>query len=180
MHEERQVLWIIQGNDDGLLEDGKPIYYSKELKGDGEGHQKNCQDFCRSYEIDNSFCTTHVDYAKLLTALGMIVVFNSDVKLDGKHFLGMYLPEYLSEKQIVFLEERRELFKEKYHHENSFFEARIYSSSTLSYKTTDGFRNLYIESIIEQKRTDDGQELLYREVERQKQVLMETSHENKI
>lgn len=180
MLEERQLLWIIPGDTAGQLEDGKAIFYGSDSR-DGEGHQKNCNEFCIKNGIDAAFCSTHDDYGKLLSALGMIVVFNSGVTIDGKYFIGgMYLPEHLSEKQIEFLENKRELFKEKYHTNKSFFDIRVYTEESLLYKTTDGLRDLHIESIIEGKRTDDGQELLYREVERQKQALLEESYENKI
>jgi len=178
MLEERQVLWIIPGKYENL-EDGKGIYYESGIRG-GAGHQEICHDFCEKYGIDDTFCTTHTDYGKLFANLGMITVFNSSAPIDGKYFLAMILPEQMTEKQIEFLEARKEFFKEKYYENKSFFDIGVYTEESFSYKTTDGLRDLYIESIIEGRQTDDGQELLYREVERQKMHLLEETHENKI
>lgn len=55
----------------------------------------------------------------------------------------------------------------------SLFDVAVLSDRELEYCTNNGFRNLEIESIIENNPSKDGQVLLYREVERQKINLIE-------
>lgn len=162
---ETKKLWIIPGDKLEHLEDGKPVFY------DFSDHQESCSDFCKKYNINNDSCTSHLAYAKLFTSLGMALVFNSGQKMDGYYFCGIYLPEELSEKQIEFFENSKEMFQEKYYSKAGFFTAKVASSVPLTYNTNDGFRDLTIESIIENRTNDNGQELLYIEVERQKEFL---------
>jgi len=164
---ETQKLWIIPGNELEQLEDGEPILY------DSSDHQENCKDFCNKYNINSEYCTSHTSYAKLFNSLGMIIVFNSGKRVDGLYHCGIYLPENLTNNQIQFLEDTKELFNENYYQLNGLFETRVYTTAELPYKTTDGFRDLHIESIIENRKNDNGQELLYIEVDRQKDLIKE-------
>lgn len=164
---ETQKLWIIPGNMLKELEDGSALFY------DSSDHQENCKDFCKKYHINSEFCASHTSYAKLFNSLGMIIVFNSGKRVDGLYHCGIYLPEYLTKNQIEFLENTRKLFETNYYQLNGLFETKVYTTAELPYKTTDGYRDLYIESIIENRKNDNGQELLYIEVERQKEQLRE-------
>ena len=177
MDEATQRLWIIPGKglEDHGLEDGVPVFYEGGI-GNKE-HRELMEDFCKKYNIDDSFCNTHHECGKYLAFLGMIIFFNSG-NINGKRAGAFYLPRQLSMKQIEFFENRKDLLREKFHENISFFEARVLPSGELPYRTTDGLRDLKIESIIECRKSDNGQELLFRELKRQKEALKE--HENKI
>ncbi len=166
---EKKLVWIIFGNGYNL-EDGTLITYdyNLDLK---TTHEDCCKDFCEKHGIDCTFCHSHTDFAKLFTALGFIVVLNSAKKIDGKYFCSIFLPEKMTEKQISFLEEQKSFFVEKYDTNKALFKTKVFTTTEHPYKTKDSFRDLYIESIIENNQTENGQELLYREVERQKENL---------
>ncbi len=168
---ETKLLWIIPGGGYNL-EDGAPITYDIDLI-NNKDHPERCKEFCEENGIDDSYCSTHADYARLLNLLGMIVVFNSGRKVDGKYLCGIYLPEELTENQISFLEDTKELFKEKYYEDAGFFGVRVFTNhpEEFTYKITDKYRNLYYESIIANKECENGQLLLYEEVVRQKENL---------
>lgn len=168
MEEETQRIWIIPGSglEDKNLFDGKAVYYEDEI-GNRE-HTIIMKKFCKEYGIDaNLFCTTHIDYGKYLANLGIGVFFNGGL-MEGKYFGFFYLPANLTANQIEFFETKKQLFKDKFYENIGFFEARFLPEGDLDYKATDGFRNLKTESIIEGKPSNNGQELLYREIERQK------------
>lgn len=176
-YEEEQRLWIIPGI--GLehlgLNDGEPIYYEGGIG--NRDHRILAEDFCKKHNLDERFCVTHESLAKYFTSLGMVVLFNNQ-KISGKRAASIFLPSKLTEEQLNFFLQRRELFKTYYHESISFFEAAFWPEGDLGYKTTSGFRDLRIESIIKGKRTDNGQELFFRELVRQKEALIK--HENKI
>lgn len=96
--------------------------------------------------------------------------FNSGVTIDNKYFGALYLPAQLTEKQINFLEDRKELLEEKYNHNTSFLGIRVLASTPLDYRN-NGFRDLQIESIIENCPSNDAVELLYREIASQRENL---------
>lgn len=176
--EEEQSLWLIPGKnlEDRGLNDGDAKCYQVELG--GNDHRTCAANFCKKYGFDETFCITYENFGEYFTDYGIAVVINIG-KINGKSALGgIYLPANLTEKQIDFFMNRKELFQEKFHENFSYFEPRVRPEGDLPYKTFDGFRDLRIESIIEGKRTDNGQELLFRELERQKEALKE--HENKI
>lgn len=72
------------------------------------------------------------------------------------------------------LEDGRELLEEKYNHSPSFLGIRVLPSAPLDYRN-NGFRDLQIESIIENVKIDDAIELLYREIDSQKENLKRKS-----
>lgn len=172
MKEETQMLWIIPGpglEEKGLI-DGEAIFYDFKI---GErDHQALMQHFSDTYKLDTEFCSTHIDYGKFFTENGMILFINAGL-ISGKRAGVFFLPAQMSEKQINFLEQRRELFKEHFHENASFFEIAILPNGDLPYKTTSGFRDLQIESIIDGCRSNNGQELIFKEIARQKQNLIE-------
>lgn len=70
---------------------------------------------------------------------------------------------------------KKKLFAEKFHENISFFDIAIRKEGELEYRN-NGFRNLKIESIIEGNPSENGQELLYRELKRQKEKLTNKSN----
>lgn len=171
MEYEKQLIWIIPNGEyeNKNLEDGKGVFFSF-MAGDRD-HRFKCQDFCSEHHLENyPVGGSHDDWGKYFTKLGFVVFFNSGVMIDNKYFGGMYLPADLTEKQIEFLEARKELLEEKYYHSPSFLGIRVLASYPLDYKN-NGFRDLKIESIIENNPSDDAIELLYRELEKQKENL---------
>ena len=154
------------------LEDGTPITYNLDLN-TKKDHLDYCREFCEEHNIDYSYCNSHKAFGKLLSSLGIIIVFNSGIPTDGKYLCGIYLPEQMSSNQIAFLENTKSLFKEKYHENVSYFNPRVYTSlpNNFTYKLEDSCRNLKIESIIANENNENGQELLYLEVEKQKTMI---------
>lgn len=134
-------------------------------------HRSRCQEFCEEHKLSNyPVGGSHDDWGKYLTERGFIVFFNSGVTIDNKYFGALYLPAQLTEKQIIFLEDRKELLEEKYNHNTSFLGIRVLASTPLDYRN-NGFRDLRIESIIENCPSDDAVELLYREIASQRENL---------
>ena len=73
-------------------------------------HRSRCQEFCDEHKLSNyPVGGSHDDWGKYLTERGFIVFFNSGVTIDNKYFGALYLPAQLTEKQINFLEDRKEL-----------------------------------------------------------------------
>lgn len=165
---ETKLLWIIPGGGYNL-EDGNPITYDLDLA-NKKDHPDYCKKFCEENRIDYSHCNSHKDFGKLLSSLGMIIVFNSALTIEDKYFCGIYLPEQMTENQIAFLENIRQLFKEKYHENTAFFGVKVYTSipKSFPYKIDNQCRDLHIESIISNDKNENGQELLYKEIESQK------------
>lgn len=168
---ETKLLWIIPGGGFNL-EDGNPITYDLDLV-NKKDHPERCKEFCEEVGIDCAYCSSHQDFGKLLSSLGMIVVFNSALTIDGRYFCTIFLPEQMTEKQIAFLENTRQLFKEKYFENVALFRVKVYTNNleNFSDRIDKNFRDLYMESIISNNENDNGQELLYKEVENQKELL---------
>ena len=172
MKEEFKDLWIVAGlgmESVGLF-NGTEEFYDLEI-GRSE-HKDLCEKFAKQYNINVSHCNSHEDFGKLFTSLGCIMLVNIG-NIDRKRACVIYLPPQMTEKQLAFLEDRKQLFYEKFHHNVSLFDFAVLSDRELEYCTNNGFRNLEIESIIENNPSKDGQVLLYREVERQKINLIE-------
>lgn len=175
MEYEKQLIWIIPNNEysKNNLEDGRGTFFPF-MTGDRD-HRSRCQEFCEEHKLSNyPVGGSHDDWGKYLTERGFIVFFNSGVTIDNKYFGALYLPAQLTEKQIIFLEDRKELLEEKYNHNTSFLGIRVLASTPLDYRN-NGFRDLRIESIIENCPSDDAVELLYREIASQKENLKRKS-----
>lgn len=175
MEYEKQLIWIIPNNEysKNNLEDGRGIFFPF-MTGDRD-HRSRCQEFCEEHKLSNyPVGGSHDDWGKYLTERGFIVFFNSGVTIDNKYFGALYLPAQLTEKQIIFLEDRKELLEEKYNHNTSFLGIRVLASTPLDYRN-NGFRDLRIESIIENCPSDDAIVLLYKEVNSQKENLKRKS-----
>jgi len=172
MGEETKRLWLVAGEnlEEYGLEDGQVTYYDTEIG--NRDHKTLCEKFAKEHGIDVSGCTTHTDFAKCFTSLGIFMLMNAG-NISGKRAATLYLPAQMSEKVIEFLENKKELFNEKFHSNSGLFGVAVLPMGDLEYRTNDGFRNLEIESMIEGNPTKDGQELLYREVARQKEALKE-------
>lgn len=161
---ERSRLWVIppKGYEDKGLQDGEGIFI------DNREHSDAFNEFAREYDFQVPKLASHEVYARYFNQLGFAVVFNSGVTIDEKYFATIFLPEQLTEKQIGFFYDKKNLFKDSYHESVSFFESMIYSSQDLNYKSEcHGYRSLKIESIINGENNKNGQELLYKELDRQ-------------
>ena len=115
MEYEKQLIWIIPNNEysENNLEDGRGTFFPF-MTGDRD-HRSRCQEFCEEHKLSNyPVGGSHDDWGKYLTERGFIVFFNSGVTIDNKYFGALYLPAQLTEKQINFLEDRKELLEEKY------------------------------------------------------------------
>lgn len=175
MEYEKQLIWIIPNNEysENNLEDGRGTFFPF-MTGDRD-HRSRCQEFCEEHKLSNyPVGGSHDDWGKYLTERGFIVFFNSGVTIDNKYFGALYLPVQLTEKQINFLEDRKELLEEKYNHNTSFLGIRVLASTPLDYRN-NGFRDLQIESIIENCPSNDAIVLLYKEVNSQKENLKRKS-----
>lgn len=175
MEYEKQLIWIIPNNEysKNNLEDGRGTFFPF-MTGDRD-HRSRCQEFCEEHKLSNyPVGGSHDDWGKYLTERGFIVFFNSGVTIDNKYFGALYLPAQLTEKQINFLEDRKELLEEKYNHNTSFLGIRVLASTPLDYRN-NGFRDLQIESIIENCPSNDAIVLLYKEVNSQKENLKRKS-----
>lgn len=172
MEYEHQLLWIIPNDNyiEKKLEDGKPIFYQFVL-GDRD-HRTKTTDFCKKYGFTGyPEGGSHTDWGKYFIELGFAVFFNSAVTIDKKYFGGIYLPKQLTSKQITFFEEQKKLFYDKYHTSSSFFDAAVLPDGNLSYRSTNGLRDLKIEAIINGKSPENGIDLFYEELELQKSKL---------
>lgn len=168
---ETKLLWLLPGGGYDLEEQGA-ITYDMDLV-NKKVHPERCKEFCKEHNINDSYCSTHEDYARLLTNLGIVVVYNSAVTIAGEYICSIFLPEEMTLSQITFLEDLKDLFQEKYYEDKSFFSPRVYTNfpKEYSYKITNHFRDLYIESIIANNPCKNGQQLLYQELERQKEII---------
>lgn len=154
---ETNKLWIIPR--DAI----EPVLYGN--PSESADHQIHCHDFCLKNKIDDSYCSSHNDYATLFASLGMVVVFNSGRKMDGYYFCSIFLPEHCTENQINFFLANKDLFNEQFYHTPSFFNTSVYTTKPLPYKNTLAhFRSLKIETIINNENCQDGQTLLYNEL----------------
>lgn len=172
MDYEKKLLWIIPNNEynDRNLEDGKPIFYPFIL-GDRD-HRIRTVDFCNQYGFTNyPEAGSHNDWGKYFTELGFSVVFNSAVTVDSKYFCSIFLPKQLTNNQIEFFESQKEMFYEKYHSNPGFFEAVVLPEGNLEYRSSNGFRDLKIEAIINGKPNNNGIDLFYDEINSQKEKL---------
>lgn len=173
MEYEKQIIWIIPNGEyqDKGLEDGQCICFPHEV-GDENTHLLKCNGFCEEHNLSNyPVGGSHGDWGNYFAKKGIAIVFNSGVMAGGKYFIGgIYLPSQLTEKQIKFFEDRKELFYEKYYLEPTFFGVRILSDEIIPYRN-DGFRDLVIEAKINNQPSDNGIDLFYQELERQKENL---------
>lgn len=166
---ETKLLWLIPGGGYNL-EDGTPITYDVDLI-HKKTHIDYCKEFCLEQNIDCFFCNSHDDFAKLLASLGIIVFFNSGVKIGDKYICSIFLPEQMTLSQIAFLENQKELFQVKYDENYAFFKVQVFTNciDKYPYKIRNNFRDLKIESILKNVSVDNGQILLYQEIETQKE-----------
>lgn len=168
MEIEKQLLWIIAGGGVSSLEDGETIFYKGGLGKDG--HMANSKKFCEKYMPCNPSSISYTGYAEYFCKNGLAVNFNSGKILNGKYHAVIYLPEQLTEKQIAFFEENKALFYEKY--DSDIVGVGVYTSKPLEYNSSHkNFRDLNIESIIRGDNINNNLDLLYNEIEHQKEEL---------
>lgn len=172
MDYEKQLLWIVPNDEysNKNLEDGKTVFYPHIL-GDRD-HRTRLIDFCCQYGFTNyPEGGSHNDWGKYFTRLGFAIFFNSGVTVDNKYFGSIFLPIQLTNSQIDFFESQKELFYEKYHSNPGFFEAVVLPEGNLEYRSSNGFRDLKIEAIINGKPSNNGIDLFYDELASQKEKL---------
>lgn len=172
MKNEQQLLWIIPNGDytDRNLEDGIPVFYPF-VVGDRD-HGTRTTEFCKEYGFtDCPIGGSHDDWGKYFTSKGLAIFFNSGIKLDNEYFGCWYLPSQLTTKQIEFLENQKELFYEQYNKHPSFFRSLVKTDGELSYRSSNGFRDLKIEAMISGISLDNGIDIFYNEINLQKEKL---------
>jgi len=164
------LIYLIPGSktEEISLNDGEIIE-----KGKMEGTKQHIDVLLKLIEeknIENLRETSIVGIAQTLAELDIITIVNIG-KIDGKYAASMFLPEELTYHQIETLENLKETFENNFHHKVNFFEPCVYTTNTnLTYKLKNNcFRDLYIESIIDKIKNDNGIELLYQEIETQKE-----------
>ena len=113
-------------------------------------------------------------YAFILASYGYATVLNGAAPFDGKYFApGIILPEQLSSYQIQFFENVKKLFEDHYH--LNLMQTTIYTEQKLPYNSLH--RKLKIEAIINGEKEKNDFELLYDEIEKQKESIMKKSLE---
>lgn len=164
---EKSRLWMIPpaGYEDRGLQDGEGIFIGDIINRE---HSDAFNNFSKEYSFQVPKLASHEVYARYFNQLGFAVVFNSGITIDEKYFATIFLPEQLTEKQILFFYDKKSLFEKSYHENVSFFEAIVYTSKDLKYNSVNkSYRSLKIESIINGEKNENGQELLYNELDRQ-------------
>lgn len=161
---ESKLMWIVNPNGEITAYD----YMGKA----NHTHMECCEDFCEKHKIEAEYCYSHNAYGELLASLGYIIVFNSGHKLDNYYFCVILLPEEMTIDQINVLEDLKETFNTKYHQDAALFKAQVYTTVEQSYKITNHFRDLEIERKIANLPPTSGPELLYQELEIQKEKLL--------
>lgn len=157
------LLWFFPGENNDL--DGEILTKTK------HGDVKQHIDLLKEFFLENQFPlpkTFSVDgFALELAERNIAMLLNAGM-IDGKYAGFIYLPERLSRKQIETFERLKSTFEEKFYHHPSFFGASIYSIDTnipykvyfIKLKDLEGQKGIVVE---------DGIELFYQEIERQKQ-----------
>lgn len=168
MGEETKRIWIIpgEGYEDRGLEDGVGIFYDLEIG--NRDHGPLCRSFASKYNLDAENYYTHADFGKFFVEKGMILFMNLGL-INGKRGGIFYLPANMTKKQIEFMEERKGMMQEKFH-ETILFGARVWPEGPLEYRSGDGFRDLEIESVIKGIGDVGTQDLMWQEIERQKEA----------
>lgn len=164
------LIWIIPGDDSDKysLKDGEIVGRGKTSV--SKQHIDVLMDFIDEFKIEHKNQISVMGCAQTLAQQGMITIINIG-KIDNKYAASLFLPEQATEKQIETLECLRETFEESFHSVVNFFKPHVYSTNmSLTYKLKNNcFRDLQIEAIISQKENNNGIELLYQEVEFQKE-----------
>ena len=170
MKYEQQLLWIIPNGDYENLEDGNPIFYPFILG--NRDYRDKATDFCKEYGFtDFPNGGSHDDWGRYFTEKGFAIFFNSAVMIDDKYYGCWYLPRKLTMKQVEFIESQKNFFEEKYNSHPSFFEVCVQPDGDLAYSSSNGFRNLKIEAIINGKAPNNAIDLFYNEISLQKEKL---------
>lgn len=166
MNLENNLLWIMLGTNEYGYEDGEivkyPVYTSIT-------HLDYLHKFFGENKIELADIENDVIYAKKLADLGMAVFINSGRPVDGKFYGTWVLPESLTANQIQTFENLKTLFNEKYN--PNLFTSIVVTNSPTGYKQTiTGCRDLDIEAIIDGTNIRNGIDLLYKEIELQKEL----------
>lgn len=165
MNLENNLLWIILGENDYGYNDGEIVGYPVST---AVTHLEYLHKFYDENKIELASTENDVIYAKKLADLGMAIFINSGRPVDGKFYGTWVLPESLTSNQIGTFENLRPLFNEKY--DPDIFASIVVTNNPTGYKQTiTGCRDLDIESIIDRSNIKNGIDLLYKEIELQKE-----------
>jgi hypothetical protein len=166
------LLWIIPGDktSQNNLPDGKLITKTKEEN--LRQHIDIMSKFQKEYNLEEPSQFSYMGFAQEFCSLGMCTLINAG-KIDGKYAAILFLPEQLTPSQIETLNTLRPTFEKEFYHTIELFAVNVYTTNTnLTYKAkNNNFRDLHIESIIEGKENKNGIELLYQEIEKQKDTI---------
>ena len=175
MRKETELLWLIPNDqyEEKGLKDGEGLFYSKGVF--TSDHREISRDFCKNYGFSNypELGGSHPEWGKYFAERGILVFFNSGNRIDGKYQGQLYIPNNLTEKQIAFLENQKDLFENEY----SPNAVRVLICPDLDteygYKLSFGMRDTKKEEYISGTPYDkvDGIYALYKEAERQKENL---------
>jgi len=166
MNLENNLLWIMLGENSYGYDDGEIVRYPSSP---AITHLEYLHKFYDENKIELASSENDVIYAKKLADLGMAVFINSGRPVDGKFYGTWVLPEILTSNQIETFENLRPLFNEKYDHD--IFASIVVTNSPTGYKQTiTGCRDLNIEAIIDRTNIKNGIDLLYKEIELQKEL----------
>lgn len=166
MNLENNLLWIMLGENSYGYQDGEIVKFPAVT---AVTHLEYLHQFYNENKIELANGETDVIYAKKLADLGMAVFINSGRPVDGKFYGTWVLPESLTPNQVATFENLKSLFNEKY--DPDIFASIVVTNSPTGYKQTiAGCRDLDIESIIDRTNIKNGIDLLYKEVEFQKEL----------
>lgn len=145
----KYLLWIVPGYENEITGLEEKVYGSIYEIGNRD-HRTFCKYFVERYFLDkNVLGESHTDYARKFNKEGMIIGFNSGVKIDGLYACSLFLPEHLSAYQQMVLNGQMKIFESKFHQKETMFSTVIYASEPIKYNgPVKGYRDLGIEAII--------------------------------
>ncbi len=162
------LLWFFYGKESDL--DGEIV--TKTKHGDVKQHIDLLKEFFDENQMELPPNFSVEGFALELAKRNIALLLNAG-KIDGKYAGFLYLPEKLSRKQIESFERLKSTFEKDFYHHPSFFGVSIYRIDTnIPYK-------VYFTKLkdLEEQRgvaVQDGIELFYQEIERQKEILAKT------
>lgn len=162
------LLWFFLG--EGYDLDGQIM--TKTKHGEVKQHIDLLKEFFdeQQFPLPKSFSVE--GFALELAKRNIALLLNAG-KIDGKYAGFLYLPERLSRKQIESFEGLKSAFEKEFYHHPSFFGVSIYRIDTnIPYKVY--FTKLKEAEEQKGRIVQDGIELFYQEIERQKEILAKT------
>lgn len=91
----KYLLWIVPGCENEITGLEEKVYGSIYEIGNRD-YRSFCKYFVEQYFLDKKVLgESHTDYAKKFNEEGMIIGFNSGVKIDGLYACSLFLPEHI-------------------------------------------------------------------------------------